>query len=463
MNQDVFEKYSIKRAVATLALPTMLSMLVTIFYNMADTLFVGWTKDANQVAAVSLTTPVFLLLMAVGNIFGIGGSTLISRLLGEGKTEKVKKVSSFCFYGGIVAGLLMTVLFLAGMPLILSVIGCSENTEVFAEDYLRYIGFGAVFVVLSNAFGNVVRGEGAAKASMFGMMLGTIVNIILDPVMILGMHMGVAGAAIATIIGNICSTVYYVIYLTGKKTILSISIRNFSMGEKIFQDVFSIGLPASINNVLMSTANIILNNFLASYGDIPVAAMGVAMKANMLVVMLQLGLGMGIQPLIGYCYGAGNIKKMKKAMKFSMVCNVIMGSLLTLFYVFFSKQIVNAFIDDKAVVESGIVMLRALMISGPFIGMMFIFNFSFQAMGKAIPSLILSLSRQGLVFLPVLVVANHFIGLNGLIYAQPAADIGSLLIAFGMFLFIFRNYKETDVVKEETEKEDMEEKMEGMA
>lgn len=187
------------------------------------------------------------------------------------------------------------------------------------------------------------------------------------------------------------------------------------------------------------------------------------MKANMLVVMLQLGLGMGIQPLIGYCYGAGNIKKMKKAMKFSMVCNVIMGSLLTLFYVFFSKQIVNVFIDDKAVVESGIVMLRALMISGPFIGMMFIFNFSFQAMGKAIPSLILSLSRQGLVFLPVLVVANHFIGLNGLIYAQPAADIGSLLIAFGMFLFIFRNYKETDVVKEETEKEDMEKKMEGMA
>ena len=335
--------------------------------------------------------------------------------------------------------------------------------EVFAENYLRYIGFGAVFVVLSNAFGNVVRGEGAAKASMFGMMLGTIVNIILDPIMILGMHMGVAGAAIATIIGNICSTVYYVIYLTGKKTILSISIRNFSMGEKIFKDVFSIGLPASINNVLMSTANIILNNFLVSYGDTPVAAMGVAMKANMLVVMLQLGLGMGIQPLIGYCYGAGNIKKMKKAMKFSMVCNVIMGSLLTLFYVFFSKQIVNVFIDDKAVVEFGIVMLRALMISGPFIGMMFIFNFSFQAMGKAIPSLILSLSRQGLVFLPVLVIANHFIGLNGLIYAQPAADIASLFIAFGMFLFIFRNYKETDVVKEETEKEDMEEKMEGMA
>ncbi|MBQ7067481.1 MAG: MATE family efflux transporter [Lachnospiraceae bacterium] len=441
MNQDVFEKYSIKKAVATLALPTMLSMLVTIFYNMADTLFVGWTNDPNQVAAVSLATPVFLLLMAVGNIFGIGGSTLISRLLGEKKEDKVKKVSSFCFYGCIVAGAVMTVVFLVGMPAILSLIGCSENTRGFAESYLTCIGIGAIFVVLSNAFGNVVRGEGAAKTSMFGMMLGTVVNIVLDPIMILVMDMGVAGAAIATIIGNICSVVYYVIYLCGKKTALSISIKNFSAKEGILLAVFSIGLPASINNVLMSTSNIILNNFLAGYGDNPVAAMGVAMKANMLVVMLQMGLAMGIQPLIGYCFGAGNIDKMKKVLKFSVVCNVILGSALTLFYVFFSKQIVNIFIDDIEVVNYGITMLRALMLSGPFIGMMFVFNFSFQAMGKAIPSLILSLSRQGLVFLPVLVIANHLVGLNGLIYAQPLADIASLFMAVLMYLIIFRKHK----------------------
>ena len=158
MDNKVFESYSVPKAVATLALPTVLSMLVTIFYNMADTFFVGQTGDPNQVAAVSLTTPVFMLLMAVGNIFGIGGCSYISRMLGEGEKDKVKKISSFCFYGSIIAGLIMMVVFLGGMPVILKLIGCSANTEGYARDYLTYIGLGSVFVVISMAFNNVVRG-----------------------------------------------------------------------------------------------------------------------------------------------------------------------------------------------------------------------------------------------------------------------------------------------------------------
>ena len=291
MDNKVFESYPVPKAVATLALPTVLSMLVTIFYNMADTFFVGQTGDPNQVAAVSLTTPVFMLLMAVGNIFGIGGCSYISRMLGEGETEKVKKISSFCFYGSIIAGVIMMIVFLGGMPVILKLIGCSPNTEEYARSYLTYIGLGSVFVVISMAFNNVVRGEGAAKISMIGMMIGTIVNIVLDPVMILGMNMGVAGAAIATIIGNICTVVFYLFFFAKMKTGLSISPKHFTAKERILSGVFAIGIPASINNILMSTANIILNNFLASYGDIPVAAMGVAMKANMLVILVQIGLG----------------------------------------------------------------------------------------------------------------------------------------------------------------------------
>lgn len=438
MNQDVFTKYSVKRAVATLAMPTILSMLVTVFYNMADTFFVGQTGDPNQVAAVSLATPVFLFLMAVGNIFGVGGSSFISRLLGENNEKKVKQVSSFCFYGAAAAGVVMTVVFLAAMPVILSLIGCSENTVGFAESYLKDIAYGAIFVVLSNAFSNVVRAEGAAKVAMTGMMLGTVVNIVLDPIMILMMDMGVEGAAIATIIGNICSVIYYMNYILRKKTALSISIRDFTWREGILTGVLSIGLPASINNVLMSTANIILNNFLSFYGDVPVAAMGVAMKANMLVVFLQMGLAMGIQPLIGYAYGAGDQEKLKQVMKFSMFCNVVQGVVLTGVYFCFSENIVNAFIDSQEVVEHGIRMLRALMLTGPVIGVLFVLNFGFQAMGKAIPSLVLSLSRQGLVFLPVLVIANRVKGLQGIIYAQPAADAASLLMAFGMFLLILR-------------------------
>lgn len=436
MNQDVFEKYPVPKAVFTMALPTVLSMLVTVFYNMADTFFVGQTGDANQVAAVSLTTPVFLLAMAMGNIFGIGGSSYISRLLGEGHEEKAKKVSSFCCYGCIVFGILMMIFFLGGMNLILKLIGADNNTYGFAKDYLTYIGYGAVFVVFSNAFGNIVRSEGAAKQAMIGMMIGTIVNIVLDPIMILGLHMGVAGAAVATIIGNICATLYYLFYFWKGKTVLSISPKLFSMDRDILIGVFSIGIPASLNNVLMSVSNIVLNLYLVSYGNAAVAGMGVAMKVNILVILVCLGMGMGVQPLVGYNYGANNHHRMKQVMKFGILCNICIGTLVTVIYCVFTKPIINAFIHDPEVIDYGITMLRVLMISGPFIGIMFVLNFSFQAMGKALPSLLLSIGRQGLFFFPILILSNKLFGLDGVIFAQPLADIASVFIAFGMFLII---------------------------
>ena len=438
MNQDIFEKASIPKAVATFALPTVLSMLVVIIYNMADTFFVGQTGDPNQVAAVSLATPVFLLLMAFGNMFGIGGSTLISRKLGEKNTDQVKHISSFCFYGCIAVGLLLTAIFIIGMPLILQLIGSSSDTAGYARDYLFYIGCGAVFIVTSNAFGNILRGEGAVKQSMFGMMLGTIVNIILDPIMILSMNMGVAGAAIATIIGNICSIIYYVYYLLKKSSLLSISPKHFTLKDGIPAGVFVIGVPASINNILMSMANILLNNYLASYGDVPVAAMGVAMKANILVVLLQMGLAMGIQPLVAYCFGSKNYSRMKNVMKFTIMCTITIGTVLTVVYLCFTRNIIKGFIDNTAVIGYGISMLKALMLSGPVLGILFVFMFTFQAMGKAIPSLILSISRQGLVFLPVLIISNSILGLNGIIWAQPIADIISLVMAFLMFILLSR-------------------------
>ena len=435
-NKDIFENAPIPKAVATLALPTMLSMLVTIFYNMADTFFVGQTGDPNQVAAVSLAMPVFILIMAVGNIFGVGGSSYISRSLGEGKLEEVKKTSAFCFYIGIAAGLVVMVFFLLAMNLVLKLIGADANTFDFAKEYLFYIALGSVFIVISTAFGNIVRAEGAAKVSMTGMMIGTVVNIVLDPIMILSLNMGVAGAAIATIIGNISSTVFYIIYIKKGNTILSINRHHLKITSRIVRNVVSIGIPASLNSVLMSFSNIILNNLLVSYGNNPVAAMGVAMKANMLVVFIQMGLGMGVQPLIGYCYGSKNIKRLKGVMKFSMLCNVIIGTVITICYFFSADSIVKIFIQDQQVVEYGARMLKVLMLSGPVIGIMFVFSFSFQAMGKAIQSLILSISRQGFVFLPVVIIANKFFGLDGIVFAQPVADIVSILIALVMFIQI---------------------------
>lgn len=442
MNLDVFERYPVPRAVASFAVPSILTSLVTVFYNMADTFFVGQTGDPNQIAAVSLATPIFLLMMACGNIFGVGGSSFLSRALGEGKREKVKKISSYCFVSCIVIGLLIMILFFGAMPIILRIAGSSPNTEVFAREYLSCCAYGAVFVVLSCALGNLIRGEGAAKTAMFGMILGTVINIVLDPIMILYMKMGVKGAALATVIGNVCSTLFYLGYIFfSSRTSLSINPKHFSFKEGIPLGILVIGIPVFLNNVLMSTSNVLMNNFLVHYGDVSVAAMGVAMKANMLVVFLQMGIAMGIQPLVGYCYGAKNHNRLKSVMKFSIICSVIIGFILTLLYLMFAENIVGIFIQNEEVIIYGEKMLRALMLSSSVIGIMFVFTFSFQAMGKAVSSLILSISRQGLIFFPVLVLGNVLFGLNGIIFAQPIADLACLIIAIIMFIHLNNQWK----------------------
>ncbi|MDE6350929.1 MAG: MATE family efflux transporter, partial [Treponemataceae bacterium] len=230
------------------------------------------------------------------------------------------------------------------------------------------------------------------------------------------------------------------LHVCSNNSVLSIKPRHFSVRGGILSGVLAIGLPASLVNILMSLSNIVTNKILVSYGDIPVAAMGIAMKANMLVIFVQLGFAMGIQPLIGYNYGARNFARMKSVMKFSMLCVVIAGCTLTGIYFVCTRQIINVFINDQAVIETGIKLLRMLMCSGPFIGIMFVFNFTFQAMGKAIPALVLAASRQGFIFLPMIYTLNAIFQLDGVILAQPIADFCAIFIALGMFLSMNKRF-----------------------
>lgn len=441
-NRKLFEDAPVGKAVAVMAVPTMISMLVVVIYNMADTFFIGQTGDPMQVAAVSLATPVFMVFMALGNLFGIGGSSAISRALGERKTDRARNISSFCCYGSLGLGIFMALVFLTGMNGILKLIGASENTVGYARNYLSYIAFGGPFIIFGTAFGNILRGEGASKESMIGNMIGTVTNIVLDPVMILVFRWGVAGAAIATVIGNMAASAYYLQYFLRKKSSLSIRFKDFRMGDRIAVSVASIGIPASLNNILMSCANIVLNHVLAGYGDTPVAAMGVAMKANMLVVLLQIGLCAGIQPLIGYNYGAGNKKRLMKVFWFTGACAVVMGTLLTVFMVIAREGIIQAFINDEAVIDYGIRMVIALQISGPVIGILFLCINVLQGMGKALPSLILTICRQGLIFIPLVFLLNGLFGLEGVIYAQPGADFVSIVLASLICMGILRNTKD---------------------
>ena len=438
-NTDLFEKAPVPKAVATMAVPTMISMLVVVIYNMADTFFIGQTKDPLQVAAVSLATPVFMIFMALGHLFGIGGSSAISRALGERRKDRAWHISSFCCYGSLGLGVMVAVISVLGMEQILHLIGASENTIGFARQYLTIISIGAPTIMFSTAFANILRGEGASRESMVGNLLGTIVNIILDPVMILGLGWGVSGAALATIIGNIAACFFYISYYVRGKSMLSIHVKDFRMGEGIAASVAAIGIPASLNNILMSFANIILNQALVGYGDTPVAAMGVALKSNMLVVLLQIGLCVGIQPLIGYNYGSGNKKRLMQVFKFTGVVSVIMGMLLTLFMIIARKTMIQVFINDAEVVSYGIRMVVALQLSAPFIGILFLCINTIQGMGKALPSLVLPVCRQGLIFIPLIFILNAMLGLDGVIYAQPAADYLSILVGIMICMHLFRS------------------------
>lgn len=437
-NTQLFEHAPVPKAVAVMAVPTMISMLVVVIYNMADTFFIGQTGDPMQVAAVSLATPVFMVFMALGNLFGIGGSSAISRALGERNVERARNISSFCCYGSLGLGVIMALIFLVGMNGILKLIGASENTIGYARDYLTYIAFGGPFIMFGTAFGNILRGEGAAKESMIGNMIGTVTNIVLDPVMILGLGWGVVGAAVATVIGNMAASGFYLLYFLRKKSSLSIRLKDFKAGEKIAANVMSIGIPASLNNILMSCANIVLNQVLISYGDTPVAAMGVAMKSNMLVVLLQIGLCAGIQPLIGYNYGARNKKRLLQVFRFTGMCAVVLGTTLTVIMVVARQAVIQAFINDAEVIAYGIQMVIALQISGPVLGILFLCINTIQGMGKAIPSLVLTICRQGLIFIPAIYILNAVFGLDGAIYAQTTADFISIILSLVICLGIFK-------------------------
>lgn len=453
--EKIFSSYPIPKAVAALALPSVLSSIVNVIYNMADTYFVSLMKNTNATAAVSLTMPVFLFFVAFGNIFGVGGSAYIARSMGEGEKERVKKISSFSIFSSLFSGALLMILILLTInPLIKALGSASDIVTEYSHDYLKYIALGGPMIVTSITASNLVRGEGAAKESMTGLMIGTVTNIVLDPIMILVLDLGVGGAAIATVIGNVASVIYYAFYLIKGNSILSCNPKKFSFGDGILKNVIPVGIPAAINNLLMSFSNILLNNYMKDYGEAAVAALGIALKVNMLIAFVQMGIGMGVQPLIGYSYGARNTSRLQGTMKFTMLCTFVFGTLLSIIYLIFTTQIINIFNGehDPQVTEYGVKILRALIISGPFLGIMFTYNFAFQAMAKPLPSLVLSIGRQGIIFIPLVIIMNNLFQFDGIVFAQPAADLFCVVLAVMMFAIVKKNLKKNPAFNIEIQK-----------
>ncbi|MDE6626853.1 MAG: MATE family efflux transporter [Lachnospiraceae bacterium] len=438
---DIFENAPVPKAVISNIIPSVISMIMVLLYNLADTFFIGQTKNAYMVAAVSIATPVFLLFMAVGMLFGIGGTSLISRMLGEGKEEKAKQTSSFCFWTGLTIGVIaMVVIWLCVTP-ICRLVGASEDTLGYASQYLNIVAAGIPFLIISNTFSNVIRSEGRAKTAMSGMIIGNLMNIILDPVMILGFGWNVAGAAIATVLGNVFSAAFYLAHLLSKRSMLSIRPGDYRVRGRIAVGVMAIGIPASLNSILMSMSNVLINKVMTRFGDMAVAGLGVAMKVNMIAVMLLIGVGSGIQPLLGYCFGARNRKRYRAVLKFSLCLAFCLSLVMTVICYCFAGPLVSAFLDNADAFTFGMSFSRIYILSGPVLGILFVMINAIQSTGAAVPSLILSISRQGLLYMPILFIFNRiFDTARYIAMAQPVTDYLAAALSVILFIITYKKY-----------------------
>lgn len=447
MNQnkavDVFENAPVRKAVLQNALPAMAAMLMVLIYNLADTFFIGQTHDDLQVAAVSLATPVFLLFMAVGRVFGIGGTSVISRALGEGRREYAKSVCSFCMWSCVVVGIAMSVLFLIFMDNILTLIGASSDTWDHTKAYLTIVCLSGPFVLIANCFSNVIRAEGESGKAMMGQVIGNLLNVILDPIMILVFGWDIAGAAIATVIGNVVGALYYIAFYLRGKSSLGIGIAYLTAKNGVASSVLAIGVPAALGSLLMSFSSIIMNSQMVEYGDMAVAGVGVAMKVTMMTGMVCIGLGQGVQPLLGYCVGSKNRKRYNDVLRYSLVFSFVLSCALTLLCYLFTEQIVGVFLTDAAAFEYGVDFSRILLCTSFLFGVFYVLINALQAEGAATESLVVSISRQGLIYIPAMFILGSLFNETGLIWAQPIADVLSLLLAILLYANRSRRMKNT--------------------
>ena len=438
---ELMGSLAVPKAVAQMAVPSVISSLVTVVYNMADTFFVGQTGDPLQVAAVSLTNPIFILMMAFANMFGMGGSAVLSMAMGEKNEARVRQASSFVTYASLLVGVMFAVILIVFMDPILAVFGANAETYDFARGYTLHIAWGAPFIIWSAAASFIVRAEGASREAMVGSMIGTIANIILDPIFITTLGQGTAGAAIATSIGNIMASAYYLWYFLKRSRVLSIRLSDFTWRERLFSRICSAGLPTAIFSALMSVSTIVLNQMLVVYGNAPVAAIGIVFKANMFITFLQMGLANGVQPLLGYNYGAGNMARFRQVERFTKKCCLVVGVLATALYFVLREPIIRIFIDDDQVVAYGVQMLIAYMVSGPVIGILFVNMNCMQSVGHALGATVLSILRQGVLLIPLLYLLEAFLGLNGIIFGQSVTDYIAVILSVGMWARVRKTVK----------------------
>ncbi len=438
----LFEKMPIPRAIARLAVPTILSSLVMVIYNLADTYFVGMLNDSVQNAAVTLAYPVLLAFNAVNNLFGVGTSSMMSRALGRRDYETVRRSSAFGFYCSLLCGILFSLLCTVFKAPLLTALGADEATRAATDSYMLWtVTWGAAPSILNVVMAYMVRSEGASLHASIGTMSGCFLNMILDPVFILpwGFNMGAAGAGLATFLSNCfaCGYFFVLLYVKRKHTFVSVSPKKFGFQRFIVLGICAVGIPASIQNLLNVTGMTILNNFTSGYGADAVASMGIAQKINMVPFQIALGFSQGIMPLVSYTFASGNRRRMKDTVLFAIKLMLPAMICVTLGYYMWADRLIALFMDNEAIIAYGTKFLRGLCLAQPLIYMDFLAVGVFQALGLGKNALIFAIMRKIILEIPALFILNYLYPLFGLAYAQPVAEFVLTIAAVMMLRRIF--------------------------
>ncbi len=440
---ELFERMPVPKAVMSLSVPTVISSLVMVIYNLADTYFVGMLNDSVESSAVTLAAPILLAFNAVNNLFGVGGSSMMSRALGRKDYETVKKSCAFGFYCALLSGVLFSLVYGVFDSQFLSLLGADSVTSASTGEYLFYtVTLGAVPSILNVVLSYMIRAEGASLHAGIGTMSGCILNIILDPIFILpwGLGMGSAGAGLATLIANCVSCLYFLVLIAVRKgrTFVTVSPADFSPSRDIVLGVTAVGVPAAIQNLLNVVGMTVLNNFTAASGDVDaITAMGIAHKINMIPMYVAMGIGQGTMPLISYNFASGNIERMKKSLVFTVKLSVSFLCVIAVLYYSFAGGLIGLFMKNESVIAFGERFLRGMSLAQPFLAMDFIAVGVFQACGMGKKSLVFAILRKVVFEIPALFILNAIFPLYGLAYAQFIAEfilaVSSVMVLARMF------------------------------
>ena len=426
------------RTICKLAVPCIISMLVTSFYNMADTFFVGQLKSNAATGAVGVVFSMMAIIQAVGFFFGQGSGTFISRALGQKNIREAEEMAATGFFVSMAIGAMICVLGLIFLEPLSYLLGSTDTILPYTKDYLSVILLGAPWIVSSFVLNNQLRFQGGAFYAMIGISTGAVLNIILDPIMIFALELGVAGAAWATIISQFVS---FCLLLIGcsKGGNISIRLRNIRIRWYYFRNIIKGGLPSLSRQCLSSLATICLNHAAQPYGDAAIAAMGVVQRITMFGASTMLGFGQGFQPVCGFNYGAGLYDRVKKGFWFCVKVSTAALILIGAAGYTFAPQLIALFRDDPAVIACGAAALRFQCITFPVQGWIVMSNMMEQSMGRTVPATFLSVARQGIFFIPMVLILPLFLELTGIQMAQSAADVCTLLCAIPIHAYVLRH------------------------